>query len=159
MTDDRMLEAAMLGIPYEGRIPDFSAQPARPDQPMSPTAVAGRAVRQEQDYAYEQSLQVSSHNNVLEMATGSRMSWTLSVWKICAPDWMCCFSFDCFDALRILHRLASSNSNSKTGKHLAVLQHDSCLAAFRRHCKHLRVNRVTVESCFATEVRKCSVRG
>ncbi|KAL0025751.1 hypothetical protein WJX77_008951 [Trebouxia sp. C0004] len=53
----RMLEAAMLGIPYEGRIPDFTAQPAKPDQPMSPTAVAGRAVRQEQDYAYEQSLQ------------------------------------------------------------------------------------------------------
>lgn len=57
MEEARMLEAAMLGIPYEGRIPDFSAQSARPDQPMSPTAVAGRAVRQEQDYAYEQSLQ------------------------------------------------------------------------------------------------------
>ena len=53
-----MLEAAMLGIPYEGRMPDFTAQPARPDQPTSPTAVAGRAVRQEQDYAYQQSLQV-----------------------------------------------------------------------------------------------------
>lgn len=50
----------MLGIPYEGRIPDFSAQPALPDQPTSPTAVAGRAVRQEQDYAYQQSLQVGS---------------------------------------------------------------------------------------------------
>jgi len=71
VTDDRMLEAAMLGIPYEGRIPDFTAQSARPDQPMSPTAVAGRAVRQEQDFAYEQSLQVSSYFNVLEMATGS----------------------------------------------------------------------------------------
>ena len=74
-----MLEAAMLGIPYEGRIPDFSAQSARPDQPMSPTAVAGRAVRQEQDYAYEQSLQVSSHNNVLEMAPGACRSQTSSV--------------------------------------------------------------------------------
>ena len=71
----------MLGIPYEGRIPDFSAQPARPDQPMSPTAVAGRAVRQEQDYAYKQSLQVSSYNNALEIATGSCRSLTLSVWK------------------------------------------------------------------------------
>ena len=54
----RMLEAAMLGIPYQGRIPDFTAQPARPDQPVSSTAVAGRAVREEQDYAYQQSLQV-----------------------------------------------------------------------------------------------------
>lgn len=55
-----MLEAAMLGIPYEGRMPDFTAQPARPDQqPTSPGAVAGRAVRQEQDYAYQQSLQVT----------------------------------------------------------------------------------------------------
>ncbi len=76
-----MLEAAMLGIPYEGRIPDFSAQPARPDQPMSPTAVAGRAVRQEQDYAYEQSLQVSSYNNGSEMATDLCRSQTLSVWR------------------------------------------------------------------------------
>ena len=81
MTGDRMLEAAMLGIPYEGRIPDFSAQPARPDQPMSPTAVAGRAVRQEQDFAYEKSLQVSIYNNALKMATGSRRSQTLSVWR------------------------------------------------------------------------------
>ena len=54
----------MLGVPYEGRIPDFTAQPARPDQPMSPTAVAGRAVRQEQDYAYQQSLQVSVHGSL-----------------------------------------------------------------------------------------------
>ncbi len=76
-----MLEAAMLGIPYEGRIPDFSAQPARPDQPMSPTAVAGRAVRQEQDYAYEQSLQVSNYCNVFQMASGSCRSQTLSVWR------------------------------------------------------------------------------
>ena len=55
-----MLEAAMLGIPYEGRMPDFSAQTAQSDQhPTSPGAVAGRAVRQEQDYAYQQSLQVT----------------------------------------------------------------------------------------------------
>ena len=71
VTDDRMLEAAMLGIPYEGRIPDFTSQPARLDQPMSPTAVAGRAVRQEQDYAYEQSLQVSRYNNAVQTATDS----------------------------------------------------------------------------------------
>lgn len=49
----------MLGIPYQGRIPDFAAESARLDQPTSPTAVAGRAVRQEQDYAYQQSLQVT----------------------------------------------------------------------------------------------------
>ena len=53
----------MLGIPYEGRMPDFTAQPARPDQqPTSPGAVAGRAVRQEQDHAYQQSLQVTILN-------------------------------------------------------------------------------------------------
>ena len=51
----------MLGVPYEGRMPDFTAQSSRPDQqPTSPGAVAGRAVRQEQDYAYQQSLQVRS---------------------------------------------------------------------------------------------------
>ena len=53
----------MLGVPYEGRMPDFTAQSSRPDQqPTSPGAVAGRAVRQEQDYAYQQSLQVIMHN-------------------------------------------------------------------------------------------------
>ena len=54
----RMLEAAMLGIPYEGRIPDFAAQPSRPYVPPSSESLAGRSVRQEQDWAYEQSLQV-----------------------------------------------------------------------------------------------------
>lgn len=61
----------MLGIPYEGRIPDFNAQPARPDLPMSPTAVAGRAVRQEQDYAYQQSLQVSRHGSFQQVLLAS----------------------------------------------------------------------------------------
>ena len=55
-----MLEAAMLGIPYEGRIPDFAAQPSRPYVPPSSESLAGRSVRQEQDWAYEQSLQVLS---------------------------------------------------------------------------------------------------
>ena len=53
----------MLGVPYEGRMPDFTSQSARADQqPTSPGAVAGRAVRQEQDYAYQQSLQVTVTN-------------------------------------------------------------------------------------------------
>lgn len=58
-----MLEAAMLGIPYEGTIPDFAAQPARPRVPPSASSMAGQSVRQEQDWAYEQSLQVCMCSN------------------------------------------------------------------------------------------------
>lgn len=52
----RMLEAAFLGVPYEGRIPDFSQAEAA--EPMSPSVMAGRQLRQEQDQAYQDSLQV-----------------------------------------------------------------------------------------------------
>ena len=54
----RMLEAAMLGIPYEGEIPPHR----RPlgsvsSASIDPAAVEQRLLRQEQDDAYEQSLQ------------------------------------------------------------------------------------------------------
>jgi hypothetical protein len=50
----RMLEAAMLGVPYAGRIPDFTAAAAA--APLSPGAMEQRSLRQEQDAAYEESL-------------------------------------------------------------------------------------------------------
>lgn len=52
-----MLEAAFLGIPYEGRIPDFSQTEA--SEPTSPSVMRGRQLRQEQDQAYQDSLQVA----------------------------------------------------------------------------------------------------
>lgn len=61
----RMLEAAMLGIPYEGTIPDFAAQAAQPRVPPSASSLAGQSVRQEQDWAYQQSLQAQSQPHCL----------------------------------------------------------------------------------------------
>lgn len=55
LEEARMLEAAMLGIPYEGRIPDFSAAPAAAT-PLSPGTLEQHAIRREQDQAYEESL-------------------------------------------------------------------------------------------------------
>lgn len=55
LEEARMLEAAMLGIPYAGRIPDFSAAPA-PAAPLSPGTLEQHAIRREQDQAYEESL-------------------------------------------------------------------------------------------------------
>lgn len=65
----RMLEAAMLGIPYTGRMPDFGADGAADPggafggggaaaQPTSPGVHRTRALREEQDWAYQASLQV-----------------------------------------------------------------------------------------------------
>jgi hypothetical protein len=45
----------MLGIPYAGRIPDFSAAPAAAT-PLSPGTLEQHAIRREQDQAYEESL-------------------------------------------------------------------------------------------------------
>ncbi|GBF98850.1 hypothetical protein Rsub_11454 [Raphidocelis subcapitata] len=47
----RMLEAAMLGVPYTGRIPTFS-----PAAPVDPGALEQRWLRREQDEAFEESL-------------------------------------------------------------------------------------------------------
>ena len=72
-----MLEAAMLGVPYEGGMPDFSAQSARSAlASTSPTAVAGRAVRQEQDAAYEQSLQVCHR-----LRAPTNLAWSAAAWS------------------------------------------------------------------------------
>lgn len=46
-----MLEAAMLGVPYTGRVPTFS-----PSAPADPAALAQRSLRREQDEAFEESL-------------------------------------------------------------------------------------------------------
>lgn len=51
LEEARMLEAAMLGRPYQGRIPDFANQP--PPRALSPGAASRQMLRQEQDDAYE----------------------------------------------------------------------------------------------------------
>ncbi len=56
--DARMLEAAMLGIPYEGRMPHMG-EPWQPSAPPAPEVVAQRQLREEQDVAYQASLLVS----------------------------------------------------------------------------------------------------
>ena len=58
-----MLEAAMLGIPYEGRMPAPFDRGAHggwgaPAAPPAPEVVAQRALREEQDAAYQASLLV-----------------------------------------------------------------------------------------------------
>jgi hypothetical protein len=55
LEEARMLEAAMLGVPYAGRIPDFSAGAAAAS-PLSPGTLEQHAIRREQDQAYEESL-------------------------------------------------------------------------------------------------------
>jgi len=62
----RMLEAAMLGVPYGGRIPDWGAEAAARDARAAsaaaaaadPASLASRALVQEQDAAYQASLAV-----------------------------------------------------------------------------------------------------
>jgi hypothetical protein len=58
LEEARMLEAAMLGIPYAGRMPDFSGaqDAAAAAAPLSPGTIEQRTLRQEQDDAYEESL-------------------------------------------------------------------------------------------------------
>lgn len=59
LEEARMLEAAMLGIPYQGRIPDFSAAPppaAAAAAALSPGTRERRNLQAEQDAAYEESL-------------------------------------------------------------------------------------------------------
>lgn len=67
LEEARMLEAAMLGIPYAGRLPDFGVNGAAPPdgggfggaaQPLSPGVRHTRALREEQDWAFQASLQV-----------------------------------------------------------------------------------------------------
>eukprot|EP00879_Flechtneria_rotunda_P011830 GHRR01012357.1.p1 GENE.GHRR01012357.1~~GHRR01012357.1.p1 ORF type:complete len:434 (+),score=172.34 GHRR01012357.1:113-1303(+) len=59
LEEARMLEAAMLGIPYEGSIPDFrrdEVATATAAAPLSPETMEQRSLRAEQDAAYEESL-------------------------------------------------------------------------------------------------------
>lgn len=54
---NRMLEAAMLGIPYEGGMPSVN-EPWQPQLPPNPAVMAQRQLREEQDAAYQASLLV-----------------------------------------------------------------------------------------------------
>lgn len=56
----RMLEAAMLGIPYEAR-PSARTTAWMPAGPPAPEVAAGRQIRDEQDAAYQESLMVRAH--------------------------------------------------------------------------------------------------
>lgn len=74
LEEARMLEAAMLGIPYAGRLPDFGVNGAAPPggggfggaaaQPLSPGVHHTRALREEQDWAFQASLQVCGATGV-----------------------------------------------------------------------------------------------
>ena len=46
----------MMGIPYEGRMPNFAEQDARVEDP---DVIQQRLLREEQDQAYQDSLRVS----------------------------------------------------------------------------------------------------
>eukprot|EP00873_Tetraselmis_striata_P022549 jgi/Tetstr1/442813/TSEL_030897.t1 len=54
LEEARMLEAAMLGTVYTGRMPDFSNLP--PEVPADPAVMEQRLLREEQDAAYHASL-------------------------------------------------------------------------------------------------------
>ncbi len=57
LEEARMLEAALLGVPYQGRIPDFSNRPARAASSVQvPGLSETRDLRWEQDRDYEESL-------------------------------------------------------------------------------------------------------
>eukprot|EP00775_Hariotina_reticulata_P006310 gene6310-6545_t len=55
LEEARMLEAAMLGIPYEGRLPDFSGAQAAAAAaaPLSPGTIEQRTLQQEEEAAAE----------------------------------------------------------------------------------------------------------
>ncbi len=65
-----MLEAAMFGVAYQGRMPDYNGGPAGggggyggargrgAHQPLDPHVLENRMLREEQEIAYQESLQV-----------------------------------------------------------------------------------------------------
>ena len=66
-----MLEAAMFGIAYEGRMPNFNGMPASggggayggagsrgANRPVDPHVLEGRMLREEQELAFQESLEV-----------------------------------------------------------------------------------------------------
>jgi len=73
-----MLEAAMLGVPYAGRMPGYGAA-AAPAGPVAPEVVAQRDLRREQDDAFEESLRACAatllsepmHSGALALMAGA----------------------------------------------------------------------------------------
>lgn len=65
LEEARMVESAMLGVPYTGRLPDFTngamgggqSNAASAHAPVSPAVQEQRSLREEQDWAYKESLQ------------------------------------------------------------------------------------------------------
>ena len=64
-----MLEAAMFGLPYAGRMPDFASMPGRgggggyfggggAQRSVDPDVLEGRMLREEQEIAFQESLEV-----------------------------------------------------------------------------------------------------
>ena len=70
LEEARMLEAAMFGVAYQGRMPDYNGLPAAgggayggprgrgAHHPLDPHVLEGRMLREEQELAYQESLQV-----------------------------------------------------------------------------------------------------
>ena len=58
LEEQKMLLAAMTGQAYEGDIPDFSNYAPYVPKPMSPGAMARQMLRDEQDMAFQQSLEL-----------------------------------------------------------------------------------------------------
>ena len=60
-----MLEAAMFGLPYAGRMPDFAGMPTAArgggagyfGRGVDPDVLEGRMLREEQEIAFQESLQ------------------------------------------------------------------------------------------------------
>lgn len=65
----------MLGVPYEGRIPDFNNP--TPPEPVSPTVMHHRRLREEQDQAYQDSLQVCLPADIVEVFSRLSPMWLL----------------------------------------------------------------------------------
>ena len=73
LEEARMLEAAMFGVAYQGRMPDYNGMPAGggmggmyrggaggrgAHQPVDPSVLEGRMLREEQELAFQESLEV-----------------------------------------------------------------------------------------------------
>ena len=83
-----MLEAAMFGLPYAGRIPDFAGMPPRGgagyfgraggQRSVDPDVLEGRMLREEQEIAFQESLEVRA---------GGFVPWCAQA--VCASGYCC----------------------------------------------------------------------
>ena len=77
LEEARMLEAAMFGVAYQGRMPDYNGVPGAGayggargrggHQPLDPHVLENRMLREEQEIAYQESLQVRRVDRALKL--------------------------------------------------------------------------------------------